>query len=73
MTFKEDLDEFAEADEEGEYVWSEEQGEWVWLETYEEEADWEWDLEHNFADYDWDEIADDYEDVDVFEWFSELS
>ena len=73
MTFKEDLEEFASDDEEGEYLWSDELNEWIWVELDEEDLDWENDLDHKYEGYDWDEIAADYEDVDVFEWFSELS
>lgn len=50
------------------------------FDDYDEEgADWgdlEDDLESNFEDWDaeqWDEIADEYYDLDVFEWFTELS
>lgn len=37
------------------------------------DEDFEADLDSNFAEYDWDEIASEYDDIDVFEWFSELS
>jgi hypothetical protein len=71
VTFKEDLDEFAEADQEGD--WELIDGEWEWVEAEEEESDYDQDLADNFADYDWDEVWEEYEDYDVFEWFAELS
>lgn len=37
------------------------------------DEDFEADLDSNFSEYDWDEIASEYDDIDVFEWFSELS
>jgi hypothetical protein len=39
-------------------------------------GDIEDEIESNFEDWDsemWDDIADEYYDLDVFEWFTELS
>ena len=46
------------------------------LESPEADFDYEKDIESDFDDYtwdDWDTIAEEYEDIDIFEWFSELS
>lgn len=42
----------------------------------EAEDDFDEDIDSSFEDWDaeqWDDIADEYYDLDVFEWFSELS